>query len=64
MDEKFFLFETVRLRTGKTRGFLSKKPGLTIVFKLILSAQKRWKRLRDNNRVTEAIQGGNFKKQN
>lgn len=54
-------FATVRLRTGKTRGCLSRKTGLTMVFKLILSAQKRWTRLRGNNRVAEVIRGVNFK---
>jgi transposase-like protein len=54
-------FATVRLRTGKTRGCLSRKTGLTMVFKLILSAQKRWTRLRGNNRVAEVIRGVKFK---
>ena len=54
-------FATVRLRTGKTRGCLSRKTGLTMVFKLMLSAQKRWTRLRGNNRVAEVIRGVNFK---
>lgn len=54
-------FATVRLRTGKTRGCLSRKTGLTMVFKLMLSAQKRWTRLRGNNRAAEVIWGVNFK---
>lgn len=54
-------FATVRLRTGKTRGCLSRKTGLTMVFKLIQSAQKRWRRLRGNNKVAEIIRGVNFK---
>ncbi len=32
-----------------------------MVFKLMLSAQKRWTRLRGNNRVAEVIRGVNFK---
>lgn len=54
-------FATVRLRTGKTRGCLSRKTGLTMVFKLIQSAQKRWRRLGGSNKVAEIIKGVNFK---
>ncbi len=50
-------FATVRLTTGKTRGCLSRKTGLTMVFKLMLSAHKRWTRLRGNTRVAEVIWG-------
>jgi transposase-like protein len=38
-------FATVRLRTDKTRGCLSRHTTLTMVFKLCQSAQKRWHRL-------------------
>src|SRR5260221_10739075 len=54
-------FATVRLRTGKTRGCLSRKTGLTMVFKLIQSAQKRWLKLRGHYRVAEIIRGVIFK---
>lgn len=54
-------FSTVRLRTGKTRGCLSRKTGLTMVFKLVQSAQKRWCKLRGQHRVAEIIRGVNFK---
>lgn len=54
-------FATVRLRTGKTRGCLSRKTGLTMVFKLVQSAQNSWLRLRGHNRVAEIIRGVNFK---
>lgn len=54
-------FATVRLRTGKTRGCLSRKTGLTMVFKLIQSAQARWLKLRGSNRVAEVISGVDFK---
>lgn len=54
-------FATVRLRTGKTRGCLSRKTGLAMVFKLMQSAQKRWRKLNGENRAAEVIEGVNFK---
>ena len=54
-------FATVRLRTGKTKGCLSRKTGLAMVFKLMLSAQKRWRRLSGHNKVADVIRGINFK---
>src|SRR5574337_513148 len=38
-------FATVRLRTAKTRGMLTRDTMLTMVFKLSMSAKKRWRRL-------------------
>ncbi len=38
-------FATVRLRTAKTRGCLSRTTALTMVFQLCRSAQKRWRKL-------------------
>jgi putative transposase len=54
-------FATVRLRTGKTKGCLSRKTGLAMVFKLLLSAQKKWRRLSGHHKVAEVIQGIKFK---
>jgi len=53
-------FATVRLRTNKTRGCLSRKTAFTMVFKLLQSAQRRWKKLRGKNRVSEVIKGESF----
>ena len=53
-------FSTVRLRTKRTRGCLSRKTAFTMVFKLLQSAEKKWKRLRGANRVAEVIQGVGF----
>ncbi len=53
-------FATVKLRTVKTRGCLSRKTAFTMVFKLLGSAQKRWKKLRGPNRVAEVIRGVDF----
>lgn len=53
-------FATVKLRTAKTRGCLSRKTGFTMVFKLLESAQKRWRKLAGPNRVAEVIRGVDF----
>jgi putative transposase len=53
-------FATVRLRTSKTRGVLTRDTMLTMVFKLSLSAQKRWRRLNRPERLGELIEGIKF----
>jgi len=53
-------FATVRLRTAKTRNCLSRQTLLTMVFKLSLSAQKRWRRLRGYRRLREVVQDVQF----
>ena len=53
-------FATVRLRTAKTRGCVSRKSILALVYKLGLSAQTRWRRLRGFNRLAEVIRGVKF----
>jgi transposase-like protein len=53
-------FATVRLRTTKTRGMLTRDTMLTMVFKLSLSAQKRWRRLNRPELLEELIQGIKF----
>ena len=53
-------FATVRLRTAKTRGCLSRETMLTMVFKLSLSAQKRWRRLRGFHYLAEVVRGVQF----
>ncbi len=54
-------FATVRLRTDKTRGCLSRQTALTMVFRLCLSAQKRWKRLRGYKYLADVIKGVEFR---
>ncbi len=54
------MFATVRLRTTKTRGMLTRDTMLTMVFKLSMSAQKRWRRLNRPERLGELIQGIKF----
>jgi putative transposase len=53
-------FATVRLRTIKTRGMLTRDTMMTMVFKLSMSAQKRWRRLNRPERLGELIQGIKF----
>lgn len=54
-------FATVRLRTEKTRGCVSQDTILSLVFKLVQSAQKRWLRIRGFKRLGEVIEGIKFK---
>jgi putative transposase len=54
-------FATVRLRTNKSRGCLSRTTMLAMVFKLYQSAAKRWHRLRAAHSLTEVRQGMAFK---
>jgi putative transposase len=53
-------FATVRLRTNKTRGCLSRTTMLAMVFKLWQSAAKRWHRLRAAHYLPEVMQGMTF----
>jgi transposase-like protein len=53
-------FATVRLRTAKTRGCLSRQTMLTMVFKLCRSAERRWFRLRGYRRLGEVIENVRF----
>ena len=54
-------FATVRHRTGKTKGCLSRKTGLAMAFKLMMSAQTKWRKLDGANRMPEIIEGIAFK---
>jgi putative transposase len=53
-------FATVRLRTAKTRGCLSRETMLSMVFKLCQSAEKRWRRLQGYKRIADVIRGVRF----
>jgi putative transposase len=52
---------TVRHRTRKTKGCLSRKTGLAMAFKLMISAQGKWRKLDGANRMPEIIEGIEFK---
>jgi transposase-like protein len=54
-------FATVRARTAKTRGCLSRNTMLAMVFKLYQSAAKRWHRLRAAHYLPEVVHGTVFK---
>lgn len=54
-------FATVRLRTDKTRGAVSQNTILSLVFKLVQSAQKRWSRIRGFKPLGDVIEGVQFK---
>lgn len=54
-------FATVRLRTEKTRGAVSKATVTPLVFKLVQSAQKRWHRIRGFKLLGDVIEGVQFK---
>ncbi len=54
-------FATVRLRTTKTKGCLSRMTALTMVFKLCQSASKKWRRLDGSHQLVEIIRGVKFK---
>lgn len=53
-------FATVRLRTVKTRGCLSRLTMLTMVFKLCQSAEKRWRRLMGYRLLADVVRGVKF----
>lgn len=53
-------FATVRLRTAKTRGCLSRQTMLTMVFKLSQCAENRWRRLRGYKLLADVIRGVKF----
>ncbi len=53
-------FATVRLRTAKTRGCLSRETASTMVFKLTLCAQRRWRRLNGSNWMADVTEGVKF----
>lgn len=55
------VFATVKHRTRKTKGCLSRETALAMTFKLIMSAKKRWIKLAGSNHCAEIITGVQFK---
>ena len=53
-------FATVRLRTKKTKGSGSHKACLTMVYKLMESASKKWRQLNGSGLIPDVIQGVRF----
>jgi putative transposase len=54
-------FATVRLRTAKTKGCLSRRTALAMVFKLAKSAERHWRRLDGTKRLGQIIEGVRFR---
>ncbi len=54
------IFSTVRLRTARTKGSGSRDACLTMVFKLMESASKRWRRLKNSELISDVIGGVTF----
>jgi putative transposase len=48
-------FATVRHRTVRTKGCLSNKTGLAMIFKLAQAAEKSWRRLDGQNQLPKVI---------
>ena len=53
-------FATVRLRTYRTKGCLSRKTTMAMVFKLCQGASKKWRRLNGSDQFAEIIRGVKF----
>ena len=53
-------FATVRHRTTRSKGCLSNKTALALVFKLVDGAQKTWRKLDGHNQLPKIIQGVKF----
>lgn len=54
-------FATVRLRTAKTRGCVSRESILAMVFMLVKSAERNWRKLNGIPRLAQVIEGVVFK---
>jgi putative transposase len=54
-------FATVRLRTAKTKGCLSRRTALAMVFKLAQSAERSWRRLDGSERLGQLVEGVRFR---
>ena len=54
-------FATVRHRTIRSKGCLSNKTALAMVFKLVDAAQKGWRRLDGHNQLPKLVLGAKFK---
>ena len=54
-------FATIKLRTHRTKGCLSRETGLAMLYKLAMSAQDRWPRLRGAKLTADVLNGVSFK---
>ncbi len=54
-------FSTVKLRTAKTRGCVSRASMLAMVFKLTKTAEQKWRTLKGHALLAQVVQGVRFK---
>jgi transposase-like protein len=55
------VFATVRHRTVRTKGALSQDTARLMVFKLVMTAARTWRRLKGENQLPKLIQGVTFR---
>ena len=55
------VFATVRHRTVRTKGALSQDTARLMVFKLVMTASKTWRRLKGENQLPKVVQGVTFR---
>ncbi|GIX21514.1 MAG: hypothetical protein KatS3mg121_0297 [Gammaproteobacteria bacterium] len=54
-------FATIRHRTDRAKGCVSRNTMLAMLYKLGMSAEKRWRRIRGFHHVAKVIEGAKFK---
>ena len=54
------VFATVRHRTVRSKGCLSHKTALAMVFKLVMAARESWRRLNGYDKLSQVIEGVKF----
>lgn len=54
-------FANIKLRTHRTKGCLSRETGLAMLYKLAMSAQHRWPRLRGSKLTADVLNSVSFK---
>ena len=54
------IFATVKLRTAKTRGCLSRQTAFAMLYKLVTTAESKWSRLRGSEHIADVIRGVKF----
>ena len=55
------VFATVRHRTVRTRGALSQDTARLMVFQLVMTAARTWRRLKGENQLPKVVQGVRFR---
>ncbi|MBF0383326.1 MAG: transposase [Magnetococcales bacterium] len=53
-------YATVKLRTAKTWGCLSRETGLSMVYQLCRAAERKWQRLHEPKRLADVVKGVKF----